>query len=180
MADNNSSFFDAVHWMHANWNPVKDCHDLGLPAVYVRDNKVVWQFPGGEISSDIDAGDRALSILNSAAKGEQADMARRIRTRYEALTGQDSEGATSVDWDAIMDEIGMEELDAGLSTDLDTVITRAHKIVDQAISNQRLAGLPSDPATVAMTAKVAAGLVSDEELQAWVDERIAEIKRDEK
>lgn len=36
-------------------------------------------------------------------------MARRIRTRYEALSGKDSGGPVSVDWDAIMDEIWEEE-----------------------------------------------------------------------
>lgn len=108
MADNRSSFFEAVHRMHAAWNPVRDCTDLGLPAVYVRDKEVVWQFPDGEIVSDVDAGERALSILN-ATEGEQSDMARRIRTRYETLTGRDSGASTSVDWDAIIDEIWEEE-----------------------------------------------------------------------
>ncbi len=109
MTDNRSSFFDAVDRMHANWNPVRDCNHLGLPAVYVRENDVVWQFPDGEIVLDVDGGDRALKALNSATDGEQADMARRIRTRYEALTGQSSGGSVSVDWDAIMDEIWEEE-----------------------------------------------------------------------
>lgn len=60
-----------------------------------------------------------------------------------------------------------------------TILNREQKnAVDQAIANQRLAGLTSDPATVAMTAKVVAGLVSDQELQAWIDDRIAEIRDD--
>ncbi|MBB4104386.1 hypothetical protein [Allorhizobium borbori] len=109
MTDKRSSFFDAVDQMHANWNPVKACNDLGLPAVYVRDNEVVWQFPNGDIVSDVDGGDRALKALNSASRGDQADMARRIRTRYEALTEQDSGGSISVDWDEIIDEIWEEE-----------------------------------------------------------------------
>ncbi|WP_312356807.1 hypothetical protein [Agrobacterium sp.] len=109
MTDNSGSFFDAVDRMHANWNPVRDCNDLGLPAIYVRDNEVVWQFPNGDVVSDDAAGDRALAVLNSATDGEQADMARRIRTRYEALTGQDSGGSVSVDWDEIIDEIWQEE-----------------------------------------------------------------------
>ncbi|WP_322886526.1 hypothetical protein U8C31_18355 [Sinorhizobium medicae] len=109
MSDNSDSFFDVVDRMHARWNPVGECHDLCLPAVYVRDRQVVWQFPDGEIASDLDAGERALAILNSATVGEQADMAQRIRTRYEALTGQDSGGPTRLDWDAIIDDLWEEE-----------------------------------------------------------------------
>ena len=61
-----------------------------------------------------------------------------------------------------------------------TILNREQKnLVDQAIANQRLAGLTSDPAAVAMTAKVVAGSVTGEELQAWIDERITEIKRHE-
>jgi len=60
-----------------------------------------------------------------------------------------------------------------------TILKREQKnYVDQAIANQRLAGLTSDPAPVAMTAKVVAGLVTNEELQTWINERVAEIKND--
>lgn len=61
-----------------------------------------------------------------------------------------------------------------------TILNREQKnFVDQAIANQRLAGLTSDPAAVEMTAKVVAALVTDEELQTWIDEQITEIKRHE-
>jgi len=101
-----SDFFDAVDRMIKNWkSPVQECNELGLPAVYVRDGDVVWHFADGEIIPDALAGDRAMAILNSAAEGEQADMARRIRTRYQALTSQSSGGETGVDWDVIFDEI---------------------------------------------------------------------------
>lgn len=61
-----------------------------------------------------------------------------------------------------------------------TILNREQsQAVDQAIANQRLAGLPSDPETVAMTAKVVAGLVSEKELKAWIDAQVEEIKREE-
>ena len=60
-----------------------------------------------------------------------------------------------------------------------TILNREQKnAVDQAIANQWLAGLPSDPETVAMTVKVVAGLVSENELQQWIVERVAEIRDD--
>ena len=61
-----------------------------------------------------------------------------------------------------------------------TILNREQsRAVDNAIATQRLAGLPSDPETVALTAKIVAGMVSDQELQTWIDERIKEIKRHE-
>lgn len=79
MMDNSSSFFDAVDRMHSDWNPVRDYNDLELPAVYVHNGAVVWQFPTGEIVLDAEAGDRTLVALNSASDGDRAIMARRQR-----------------------------------------------------------------------------------------------------
>lgn len=100
-----SSFFDAVDRMHKNWRSlVVEANELGLRAVYVRDREVVWHFADNDIVSDTVGGDRVLAILNTATDGERGDMARRIRTRHEALAGQPSGGDTSVDWDEILDQ----------------------------------------------------------------------------
>ena len=61
-----------------------------------------------------------------------------------------------------------------------TILDREQsRAVDNAIANLRLAGLASDPNAVAMTAKVVAGLVSEEEMKAWIAEQAEEIKRHE-
>ncbi|WP_142627951.1 hypothetical protein [Rhizobium sp. P007] len=79
---------EAVDRMIANWgrHPIDEAHTLGLPAVYMRDGEIVWEYPGGEIVSDEEHHRRRATAVDDTP--EKADFRRRINDRYELMSGR--------------------------------------------------------------------------------------------
>lgn len=81
---------EAVDRMIANWgrHPVDEAHAFGLPAVYMKDGEIVWEYPGGEVVSDEEHHQRRADEGDVDDSPEMADFRRRIGNRYELLSGR--------------------------------------------------------------------------------------------
>lgn len=67
---------------------IADAHTFDLPAVYLRDGEIVWDYPGGEIVSDEEHHRRRDAEGDLDDSPEKADFRRRISNRYELLSGR--------------------------------------------------------------------------------------------
>lgn len=81
---------EAVDRMIANWSrqPIGEAHAFGLPAVYLKDGEIVWEYPGGEVVSDEEHHRRRAVESQIEDSPEKSELRRRIGKRYELLSGR--------------------------------------------------------------------------------------------
>jgi hypothetical protein len=71
---------------------IADAHAHGLPAVYLHDGAITWEYPGGELVDDAEH-DRRLAAEDIAADSpEKTDFRRRIDSRYALLACSPTSG----------------------------------------------------------------------------------------
>jgi hypothetical protein len=69
---------------------IEDAHARGLPAVYLRDGEIVWEYSRGEVVSDEEHHRRRAAEGDVDDSPEKADFRRRISNRYELLSGRNA------------------------------------------------------------------------------------------
>ena len=81
---------EAVDRMIANWgrHPIDEAHAFGLPAVYMKDGEIAWEYPGGEVVNDEEHHRRRAAEGPVDDSPEKADFRRRIGNRNELFTGK--------------------------------------------------------------------------------------------
>lgn len=65
---------------------IPDAHAHGLPAVYLKDGAICWEYPGGELVDDAEHDRRLATEDMSQDSEDKAEFRRRIDSRYALLS----------------------------------------------------------------------------------------------